>query len=104
MIEKVYQITKSDEKKIEKVIDDKHVHYMHMILNREEGLPLHHSNANLYMTVVRGRLSIKLDDQEVNVYEAGTILNIPEGIHMDVKNLDEDTLELIVLKTPAPGK
>lgn len=104
MIEKVYEMTKGDNRVVEKVIDDEHVHYMHMIFNKNEGLPLHDSNANLYMTVLRGKLSIKLNDQDIHIYESGSILRIPEGIKMDVKNLDEEVLEITVLKTPAPTK
>jgi len=54
------------------------------------------------MTVLRGRLSIGLDDQEVHEYEAGDLLKIPFNTKMNVKNLHDDTLELIVVKAPAP--
>ena len=66
------------------------------------GLPEHLSNSNVYMTVVRGMLSIGLDDQEIHEYEAGTLLKIPFQTKMNVKNLNEETLELIVVKAPAP--
>lgn len=103
LIEKVFNNTQTNEKKIEKVIADDHVHYMHMVLPKGEGLPIHYSNANLYMTVVRGKLSISLDDNEVNKYEQGTVLNIPYNVKMVAKNFDDEILELIVVKTPAPG-
>jgi quercetin dioxygenase-like cupin family protein len=73
-----------------------------MIFNKEEGLPEHFSNATVYMTVLRGVLSIGLDDQEITRYEAGSILKIPFNTKMNVKNLDKATLELIVVKAPAP--
>lgn len=102
MIEKIYNMTKGNEKTIERIIQDEHIHYNHMILNKGEALPEHFSNANVYMTVLRGRLSIVLDDQPVHVYEMGSILNIPSGIKMNVKNLHEEVLELTVIKAPAP--
>ena len=71
--------------------------------HKEEGLPEHYSNSNVYMSVIRGKLSIDLDDQGVHKYDAGNLLKIPKGIKMNVKNLDEDTLELIVVKSPAPS-
>jgi quercetin dioxygenase-like cupin family protein len=55
------------------------------------------------MTVVRGKLSIGLNDQEIHEYEAGTLLKIPFQTKMNVKNLHEETLELIVVKAPAPN-
>jgi quercetin dioxygenase-like cupin family protein len=73
-----------------------------MVLSKNEGLPEHFSNSNVYMTVVRGKLSIRLNDQENHEYEAGTLLKIPIQTKMNVKNLHEDILELIVVKAPAP--
>lgn len=104
MIEQVFQMARHDHHTIEKVITDENVHFNHMILGKNEGLPVHFSNSNVYMAVLRGLLSIGLDEQEIHEYPAGTVLKIPKGIKMDVKNLHDNTLELIVVKAPAPGK
>ncbi|MDD4510406.1 MAG: cupin domain-containing protein [Oscillospiraceae bacterium] len=102
MIEKEYKLSRTNEKAVEKVIFDENVHYLHMVFNKDEGLPEHFSNSNVYMTVIRGCLSIGLDDQGIHKYEAGTLLKIPFQTKMDVKNLHDETLELIVVKAPAP--
>ncbi len=102
MIEKEYKLSRTNEKTIEKVIFDENLHYLHMVFNKEEGLPEHYSNSNVYMTIVRGVLSIALDDQEVHEYESGTLLKIPFQTKMNVKNLHSETLELIIVKAPAP--
>ena len=104
MVEQVYQSETGDKKVVEKVIMDENIHYIHMVFNKDEGLPEHYSNSNVYMTVVRGKLSIALDDQEIHVYEEGTLLKIPENTKMNVKNLNELVLELIVVKAPAPTR
>ncbi len=104
MIEQVFQIAQGDAHTVEKVITDENVHYIHMIFNRDKGLPEHLSNSNVYMSVIRGLLSIGLDEQEVHEYPTGSVLKIPKGIKMNVKNLHDDILELIVVKAPAPGK
>lgn len=102
MVEQVFKLSVGDEKAVEKVIFDENVHYLHMVFNINEGLPEHFSNSNVYMTVVRGRLSIGLDEQEIHEYEAGTLIKIPFQTKMNVKNLHVETLELIVVKAPAP--
>jgi len=102
MVEKIFKLSRGDDKAVEKVIFDENIHYLHMVFNKEEGLPEHFSNSNVYMTVVRGTLSIGLDDQEIHQYEAGTLLKIPFKTKMNVKNLHPETLELIVVKAPAP--
>ena len=103
MIEQVFEWTQGDAKTIEKVIVNTHLHYMHVILPQGEGLPLHQSNANVYMTVLRGHLSIGLDDQEVHRYGPATVLAIPFDTKMNVRNEDFEPLEFTIVKTPAPG-
>ena len=102
MIEQIYNLSRGNEKAVEKVIFDENIHYLHMVFNKGEGLPEHFSNSNVYMTVVRGKLSIDLNDQDIHVYEAGTLLKIPYQTKMNVKNLNEETLELIIVKAPTP--
>jgi len=104
MIQKEYRMRQSDEKTIEKVILDEHLNFLHMIFPMGEGLPIHPSNANLYMTVIRGTLSLGLNDQPIQEYTAGHVVNIPMKTTMNVRNLHQPVLELIVIKTPTPEK
>nr|WP_294484723.1 cupin domain-containing protein [uncultured Anaerosporobacter sp.] len=102
MVEKTFKITIGNERNIEKVIQDENIHYIHMVFGKDEGLPEHFSNSTVYMTVVRGILSVSLDEQEIHKYQAGTVLKIPFQTKMNVSNKDVDVLELIVVKAPAP--
>jgi quercetin dioxygenase-like cupin family protein len=102
MVEQIFKLTKGNEKAVEKILFDENVHYLHMVFNQGDGLPEHFSNSNVYMTVIRGTLSIGLDEQEIHEYDSGTLLKIPFQTKMNVKNLHDKTLELIVVKAPAP--
>lgn len=102
MIEEIFTLSQNDDRTVEKVVQDDNLDYIHMIFNKEKGLPLHYSNSNVYMTVLQGNLSIALDDQEVHVYPEGTLLKIPYKTKMNVRNLNEEKLELLVIKAPAP--
>lgn len=102
MLEKIYQFTKPEEKCIEKIIDDENVVLNHMILTKDTGLPEHYSNSNVYMVIIRGTMTIQLDEQEAHRYQSGQILNIPYNVKMNVKNLDDDILEFFVVKSPNP--
>lgn len=103
MVEQIFKLSKGDNKAVEKVIFDENVHYLHMVFNKSEGLPEHYSNSNVYMTVVRGILSIGLNEQDIHEYESATLLKIPHKTKMNVKNLHDEILELIVVKAPAPN-
>ncbi|MEA4969510.1 MAG: cupin domain-containing protein [Candidatus Pelethousia sp.] len=102
MVEQIFELAKGNDKAIEKVIFDENVHYLHMVFGQNDALPEHFSNSNVYMTVIRGTLSIGLDEQEIHEYASGTLLKIPYRTKMNVRNLHPDTLELIVVKAPAP--
>jgi quercetin dioxygenase-like cupin family protein len=102
MVEQIFKLSKGNDKAVERIIFDENVHYLHMVFNKNEGLPEHFSNSNVYMTIVRGILSIGLDEQDIHEYEFGTLLKIPFQTKMNVKNLHDETLELIVVKAPAP--
>ena len=102
MIEQSFKLARGNNKAIEKILFDENVHYLHIILNKDEGLPEHYSNSNVYMTVIRGMLSIGLGDQEAHEYEAGTMLKIPFQTKMNVNNFHDESLELIIVKAPAP--
>lgn len=104
MVEKVCNMANSSDRTVEMLISDENVHYLHMIFNKEEGLPEHFSNSTVYMTVLKGTLSIGLDEQEIHEYKQGSILKIPYKTKMNVGNKHDEMLELIVVKAPAPVK
>ena len=103
MVEQIFKLSKGNDKAVERVIFDENVHYLHMVFNKSEGLPEHLSNSNVYMTIVRGILSIGLNEQDIHEYGSGTLLKIPFQTKMNVKNLHDEILELIVVKAPAPN-
>lgn len=103
MVEKQYRFTKTDEKVIEKIIDDKNVAVNHMVLNTGEALPEHVSNSNVYMIVVRGAVTLQLDNQPPHTYESGSIVTIPYKTNMNVRNEGIKTLEFFVVKAPGPS-
>ncbi len=100
MIEKIYTYSTNDELKIEKLIFDDNINYIHMVFPKGEGLPEHNANNNLYITIVRGQLSITLGTQETHVYSKGTVVTLPQGTKMKISNLHNEVLELIVVKAP----
>ena len=102
MIEKTYQYSLGNDKTIEKVVADENVNINHMILGKGECLPEHHSNSNVYMIVVRGVVTLGLDESPDETFAVGRIINIAYNTKMNVCNKSEETLEIFVIKAPAP--
>ncbi len=104
MKEEIFKMNKIDTSVVEAVIKDENINFMHMVFNNGESLKTHYSNANVYMTVVKGILSLSLNDLPFMKYENNTVIKIPYNTKMKVQNHDEDILEIYVIKSPAPGK
>jgi quercetin dioxygenase-like cupin family protein len=102
MIEKLYNFTRTDEKTIERIIEDDHAAINHMVLPQGAALPEHHANSNVYMIVVRGEITLRLDAQEPHAYVAGSILVIPHRTKMNVSNQRQEAAEIFVVKAPGP--
>lgn len=102
MIEKVYDYTLGNEKTIERIVADKNVNINHMILNKGECLPEHYSNSNVYMTVIRGTVTLTLNDKPSETFKTGKIINIAYNTKMNVCNTEDEVLEIFVIKAPAP--
>lgn len=102
MLEKIYKYQKSNEKIIERIVDDENVALNHMVLTKGTGLPEHYSNSNVYMIIISGEMTLKLDEQQPQKYQAGDIINIPYNKKMNVNNFDEEILEFFVVKAPNP--
>jgi len=102
MIEQVYHLVQADTKTIDKVLMDEDIHYMHVILGEGDTLPEHFSNAKIYMTVLRGVISIALGEQPTAEYGSGTMLKIPFDTKMKIGNFHAEPLEFTIIKAPAP--
>jgi hypothetical protein len=102
MKEKIYNFTTTDTKTIEKLINDDHLVINHMIFPKGTGLPEHYSNSNVYMIIIRGIITLTLNDQAPHQYSRGQIINIPYKVKMNANNFNDDVLELFVVKSPNP--
>lgn len=101
-MEKIYTFKPSDEKLIEKILDDDEVMINHIILNQGESLPEHDSNSNVYLMVIRGAITLQLAENPAAEYAHGSIVNVPGGIRMNISNGRVDQLEFFVVKAPSP--
>ena len=102
MIERVYKFNQSNNKLIEQILNDDKAMINHMILNQGDAMPKHNSNANVYIIIIKGTLTLKLEEQQAELYNHGSIINIPFGIKMDISNTQKDQLEFFVIKAPSP--
>ncbi|MDR2939510.1 MAG: cupin domain-containing protein [Clostridiales bacterium] len=101
-METKYNFSKSNEKLIEKIIDNDEVMINHMVLNKGDSIPEHNSNSNVYIIIVNGMLTLQLAGNPAKGYEQGDIVNIPFGVKMNITNGNDSQAEFFVIKAPSP--
>lgn len=102
MIEKTYTFTKTDAQTMEKIVDDERVNINHIIVEPGKSVVTHVSNSYVHQIVVRGTLSLSLEDGAFSHYPAGTIIAVPFNQKMSIQNHGTETLEFFVVKAPNP--
>ncbi|GAB1484694.1 cupin domain-containing protein [Treponema sp.] len=102
MIENVYQYSQTDTQTMEKTIDDERVNINHIVVEPGKAVPTHVSNSWVHQIVVRGTLSLSLEDGEFNHHGTGSIVAVPFNKKMVIQNQGTETLEFFVVKAPNP--
>lgn len=102
MLEKTYKYSITNQKLIEKIVDDENIIFSHAVLEASQALPTHFSDSNVYLSIIRGELTIELNDQAPNVYPVGSIVNVPFNTKMTLTNKGSEPLEFFAVKSPNP--
>lgn len=104
MIETLYSYSVTDEKTVEIFLNDDNCTMGHVILKPGDELPAHSTDSNVYLLVVRGELTVSLDQVESKTFGRGAVVNLPFGILLGMKNSSEEVMELFAFKSPNPSK
>lgn len=102
MIETNYEFKNSDTKLIEKIVDDDNIHLNHIILAKNQNMPEHFSNSNVYLVIVQGEMCLTLNDQKPHDYSHGSIINVPYNTKMLIQNENSPLMDFFVVKSPNP--
>ena len=101
MLETIYKFNSSNDKLIEKLVENSILAINHIVLPPLDVLPEHISTANLYLIILGGNITLKLGQQQLANYTKGNIINIPLSTMMKIENQTNELLEFIVIKSLA---
>ena len=102
MTEKVYTFAGTDQRTMEKIVDDERVNINHIVLGPGEAVPVHVSNSWVHQIIVRGTLSLSLEGGPFADHGTGEIVAVPFNLRMAIENHGTGTLEFFVIKAPNP--
>lgn len=97
-MEKVYTYTLTDQELFENIFKDDKILMNHVIVPPGKIFPKHPTDAVVYALIIRGELSLTIENHEMNTYKAGQLVNIPKDTNSELGNRGKKVLELFVIK------
>lgn len=97
-MEKVYQYTITDEEIFENIFKDERLLMNHVVVPPGKVFPKHPTDATVYALIVKGELSVTIEDKPLKTFKAGHLVNIPKGADTELGNKANEPLELFVVK------
>jgi len=97
-MEKIYHYTITNQEIFENIFKDEKLLMNHVIVPPGKVFPKHPTDATVYALITQGELSVKLEENELQIYKAGQVVNIQKGVNTELGNRSEKILELFVVK------
>lgn len=94
----IYAYTLTDDETLENVFDRGDCLMNHVVMPSGKVFPKHPTDAHVYITVLRGELTIALEDEAPIKLKRGQVGNVPKGVMSSLSNITDEVVELIVLK------
>lgn len=99
-----HQLTDTDSELFENLVNSDPVMINHVVIAPNEGFDAHHTDSNVFIHILRGRITLTFEDGSHERFTGGQLLEIPYRTLMKLENADDDPLELVVIKAPNPQK
>ena len=80
---KVYPYTITDQEIFENVFKDEKLLMNHVIVPPGKVFPKHPTDAIVYILIVRGELSLAVENSEPETFKVGQLANIPKGSYLN---------------------
>lgn len=95
---KAFPYTQTDSETFENIFKADDLLMNHVVIPPGKVFPKHPTDAWVYAVVVRGTLSIAVENQVPVNYGAGQVVHIPKGVPSELGNRSEELVELFVVK------
>ena len=99
MIENVKQYTTETQDIFEEILDKGPYRLNHVIVEPGKMFPAHPTDAWVTIIVIKGILTLKLEEQEPAYYKAGQVIEVPKATMSELGNTSEGYTEVFVIKS-----
>lgn len=97
-MEKVYQYTITDQEIFENVFKDEKLLMNHVAVPPGKVFPKHPTDAIVHALIMRGELSVAIENNALKKFKAGQLVNIPKGVNTKLGNRGDEPVKLFAVK------
>lgn len=83
---------------MENIFKDSQLLMNHVVVPPGKVFPKHPTDAIVYALIIRGELSVAIENHAAKTFRAGQLVNIPKGVDTELGNRGDQPLELFVVK------
>lgn len=98
MIEKVTEYSIEQQEALRNLVSNDSLIINHVVIEPGQTFPAHVTEHSVYIIIVSGQLSIKINDQPVHIYKSGKMISFPKGVVSGISNPSDTLTELFVVK------
>lgn len=97
-MEKVYTYTQTETEVFENIFKEEKLLMNHVVVPPGKIFPKHPTDAQVYVLIAKGELSLSIEDKAVKVFGVGQVVHIPKHVNSELGNRGNSQLELFVIK------
>ena len=99
MIEEVIYYSMKGNESLKNLITTDSIIINHVLIKPGQCFPAHITENDVFIIIVKGEISICLDDQPEHRYKKGKMVSIPKGVVSGLSNPTDVQTELFVVKS-----
>lgn len=97
-MEKIYAYTQTEKEIFENVFKEDELLLNHVVVPPGKVFPKHPTDAQVYVLITKGELSLAVENSPVKVFGVGQVVHIPKHVDSELGNRGVTPLELFVIK------
>lgn len=98
MANEILKYTVDTEEIFEYIIKEDKFEFNHVVIRPGFTFPTHPTDANVIITIVSGRLSVGIAEEDKQVFGKGHVLRVDQGTMSTLGNDTDEPVELFVIK------
>lgn len=93
-----FKFTQTEEDLFENILKTEDMLLNHVVMEVGKAFPRHATDAEVFMIINKGEITIETEEGIEQIFKAGQVLNIPMGTETTLSNKGENIAELFVIK------